>query len=107
MRRKLRAALAAELQAQASITEKMLLDSHCADSSCYWSAEDLIMFLDDSLDPGAQAGLYKQGSWLKQTPETAQPSPLAAMIASPARLKSEATWRVSVFHNESWFIKHD
>lgn len=107
MRRKLWAALTAELQAQASITEKMVFDSHCEDSSCYWSAEDLIMFLDDSLDPGAQAALYKQGSWLKQTPETAQPSPLAAMIAFPVRLKSEATWRVSVFHNEFWFIKHD
>lgn len=85
----------------------MLFDPRCEDSSFSSSAEDLITFLDDSLDPGARAALYKQGSWLKQTPETAQPSPLAAMIASPARLKSEATRRVRVFHNEFWFIKHD
>jgi len=60
---KLRAALPDKLQTQASITEKIVFDSHCEDSSCYWSAEDLIMFLDDSLDSEAQAVLYKQGSW--------------------------------------------
>lgn len=33
------------------------------------------MFLDDSLDSEAQAVLYKQGSWLNETPKTAQPNP--------------------------------
>ena len=75
MRGKLRAALPDKLQTQASITEKMVFDSHCEDCSCYWSAEDLIMFLDDSLDSEAQAVLYKQGSWLNETPKTAQPNP--------------------------------
>lgn len=72
--------------------------------------EDFIMFLDDSLDSGAQAVLYKQRSWLNETPQTAQPSPFkctAQMITFPTRLKTAATWRVSMFHNEFWFIKHD
>lgn len=75
MREKLRAALPDELQTQTSITEKMVSDSHCEGSSCYWSAEDLITFLDDSLDSAAQAVLYKQGSWLNETPKTARPNP--------------------------------
>lgn len=75
MRGKLRAALSDKLQTQASITEKVVFDSRCEDSSCYWSAEDLIMFLDDSLDSAAQAELNKQGSWLNETPKTAQPNP--------------------------------
>lgn len=63
------------LQTRASVTGKMVFDSHCEDSSCYWSAEDVIMFLDDSLDLEAQAELYKQESWLNKTPKTAQPNP--------------------------------
>lgn len=72
--------------------------------------EDFVMFLDDSLDSGAQAVLFKQGSWLNETPQTDQPSPFkrtAQMIPFPTRLKTAATWRVSMFHNGFWFIKHD
>lgn len=88
----------------------MVFDSHREDTSCYWSAEDIIMFLDDNSDSEAQAVLYKQESWLNETPKTAQPNPFectAHTIAFPTRLKTEATRRVGAFHDKFWFIKHD